>query len=173
MRFLKRRPFMSVAFGAVLAVAFLVLVRPGLLRDARAQGAHMLNYTAALVNAAQGDAAAVQKQGCRYDTTPEVVADGDVHAVRCDAEGDQFVNVNTIPLTEVQGDQVTPAAQTTVACDDTGAVAFTANAASVRLEIWNAGVNDVCLRWGTAGTPDRTPTACRRPTWASCATASA
>lgn len=142
--------------GSVLGAVLLALSAGWWPGAVMAQGAHMLNYTAAIVNAAQGDAAAVQKQGCRYDTTPEVVADGDVHAVRCDANGDQFVNVATTALTEVQGDQVTPSTQTTVACTDTGAISITLNAATARAEIWNTGANDVCVRWGTAGTPDRT-----------------
>ena len=66
------------------------------------------------------------------------------------------VDVLTMPLTEVQGDQVTPSTQTTVACDDTGAVALTFQADTVRAELWNTSASDVCLRWGTAGVPDRT-----------------
>ena len=57
---------------------------------------------------------------------------------------------------ETNGDQVVPQQPSAVACDDTGAIAFTANAADVRIEVWNSGANDVCVRWGTAGTPDRT-----------------
>ena len=287
------RRYLILAFcgGALLAAA--LLVHTGTLRVAWGRGEERLNQTAGLVNAGQGDAAAVQKQGCRYDTTPEVVADGDIHATRCDADGDQIIatdaadpletnleqlnatdlegpydenggagnervigvsvrtagaagasaegvilrdtngtalsdgtddgqldvdvidfpdnepvnvaqlagtatatgsgvvgagvlravlatdvatlrdtnataltdgtddgeldiDVVSAALTEVQGDQVVPQAPTAVACDDTGAIAFTADAADAYLEIANVGTNDVCLRWGTAGVPDRT-----------------
>ncbi len=149
--------FSASLVGAVLTVA---LFGWWPARVAEAVGPNLLNATAALVNAAQGDAAAVVRQGCRYDTTPEVVADGDVHAVRCDANGDQFVNIATTALTEVQGDQVVPQAPATVACTDTGLIAFTADAADVRLEIWNTSASDVCIRWCAGacagGAPDRT-----------------
>tara|TARA_Y100000310_G_scaffold344733_2_gene459139 strand:- start:1613 stop:2896 length:1284 start_codon:yes stop_codon:yes gene_type:complete len=65
------------------------------------------------------------------------------------------VDVVTAPLTEVQGDQVSPTT-TSVACDDTGIVSHTFNAATVRAELWNSSTaNDICVLWGTAGAPDR------------------
>ncbi len=48
-------------------------------------------------------------------------------------------------------------AHTTVACDDTGAVAFTSNAADVIVWVKNASTTqDVFINFGTAGAPDRT-----------------
>lgn len=74
----------------------------------------------------------------------------------------QTTAANSLPVVlpsdvvhEFQGDQVSPSTQTTVACDDTGGVGLTFQAGTMRAEIWNTSASDVCLRWGTAGVPDR------------------
>jgi len=51
----------------------------------------MLNSTPAAINSAQGDAAPVMPSGCRYDTTPVAVGDGDNQGVRCTLSGEVFV----------------------------------------------------------------------------------
>lgn len=58
---------------------------------------------------------------------------------------------------EVQGDQIVPQVPASVACDTTGAVAFTANAADVRLSVWNTSTTqDVCIRFGASTGADIT-----------------
>ena len=52
--------------------------------------------------------------------------------------------------------QSVPQVPTAVACDDTGIVAFTANASDNRLTLWNTGTVDVCVRFGSATGADRT-----------------
>lgn len=60
------------------------------------------------------------------------------------------------PAPTKQVDLDTPA-HAELACDDTGAIAYASDAADV--EVWvsnNSLANDVCIRFGTAGVPDRT-----------------
>lgn len=83
------------------------------------------------------------------------------------AEADQPVAVDssgriiTAPTSVTLAAQVVPQVPSAVACDTTGAVAFTANAADVRLTLWNTGAQDVCVRFGaTSGADIGTLTTC-------------
>ena len=71
-----------------------------------------------------------------------------------DGTNAQFLSVSSAGSLATAGTQVVPTASQ-VSCTDAGNVAFTANAADMRLEITNTSVDDVCVTWGTAGTPDR------------------
>ena len=63
---------------------------------------------------------------------------------------------SAIPTTTEAGGLST-VAHTTVACDDTGVVAFTSSAADKVVWLKNASTTqDVFVNWGTAGAPDRT-----------------
>lgn len=84
-----------------------------------------------------------------------------VNAGNVDATTQRVVLATDQAVVEVQPDQVVPQVPATVACDTTGAVAFTANAADVRLEMWNSGTVDACVRMGaTTGADIGTTTSC-------------
>lgn len=175
-----RRSILLGGAGAVFALVLLVSVRPDWVRAAWAAGPQAL-YSAAMVDDAAFTPAtsAVLITGAEFDdAAPDSVNEGDGGAVRMssrrelyvqirdaagnerglnvDAAGAIATTISSSALLEVQGDQLTPVT-TTVACDDTGAIAHTFDATAVYADIWNSSAaNDVCVLWGTTGTPDRT-----------------
>ncbi|MFH1566501.1 MAG: hypothetical protein ABIL09_00770 [Gemmatimonadota bacterium] len=63
----------------------------------------------------------------------------------------------TASIGVVQAPQAVPQVPVAVACDDTGAVNWTAHADDLRVTIWNTNTQaDVCIRWGAVAGADRT-----------------